>query len=377
MKDITKALRCRVKDDARPSVTPMYLTSGFEAGSPYFYTRNSNPNIAELEAVVSTLEGAAHGLAVTTGMTAIALALDLLAPGETLCVGRDIYGCSYRLFDRISRKRRLRLHVVDLTVDDVVIPDGTRMVFFETPTNPFLKTVDIEQVSAAARRSSPQALVVVDNTWATPLFQRPLEHGADISLHSATKYLAGHADVMGGLLLTNRGDLDDELRQARFYSGAILDPHSAWLLRRSVQTLPLRMREHERVTARLQAFLAHRPEVARVYAPRVDGRQLTGYGGIVCFELRADLGDRYAAFAGRLRLFDTGTAMACVTSKVAQPYSGSHASMNVEEKAAMGLGPGLVRLCLGFEDPGDLEADLAGAFAALTAEVDRVVPAEA
>jgi cystathionine gamma-lyase/cystathionine gamma-lyase/homocysteine desulfhydrase len=377
MNDITKALRCRVKEDARPSVTPMYLTSGFEAGSPYFYTRNSNPNIAELEAVVATLEGAAHGVAVTTGMTAISLVLELLEPGDTLCVGRDIYGCSYRLFDRISRKRRLRLEVTDLTAGDVAIPDGTRMVFFETPTNPFLKTVDIERVAAAARRRSPHALVVVDNTWATPLFQHPLEHGADISLHSATKFLAGHADVMCGLLLTNRADLADELRQARFYSGAILDPHSAWLLRRSVQTLPLRMREHERVTGRLQAFLARRPEVTRVCAPRVDGRQLTGYGGIVCFELRADLADRYAAFAGQLRLFDTGTAMACVTSKVAQPYSGSHASMNAEEKAAMGLGPGLVRLCLGFEDPADLEADLAGAFAALTGSLEGVARAEA
>jgi cystathionine gamma-lyase / homocysteine desulfhydrase len=249
------------------------------------------------------------------------------------------------------------------------------MVFFETPTNPFLKTVDIQRVSAAARRASPRALVVVDNTWATPLFQHPLEHGADISLHSATKFLAGHADVMGGLVLTNRGDLDDELRQARFYSGAIVDPHSAWLLRRSIQTLPIRMREHERVTGRLQTFLAHRPEVARVCAPRIDGRQLRGYGGIVCFELLGDLADRYAAFAAELRLFDTGTAMACVTSKVAQPYSGSHASMNADEKASMGLGPGLVRLCLGFEDPADLEADLAAAFAALTRSVEGVAAA--
>jgi cystathionine gamma-lyase/homocysteine desulfhydrase len=207
--------------------------------------------------------------------------------------------------------------------------------------------------------------VVVDNTWATPMFQRPLEHGADISLHSATKFLAGHADVMGGIVLTNRAELDDELRQARFFTGAILDPHSAWLLRRSIQTLPLRMREHERVTTRLHAFLAERPEVARVFAPRVDGQQLTGYGGILCFELQADLAGKYPAFIAHLRLFDSGTAMACVTSKVAQPYSGSHASMNAVEKAAMGLGPGVVRLCLGFEDPADLEADLMAAFAAV------------
>lgn len=376
MNDITKALRHRVGEDARPSVTPMYLTSGFEAGSPYFYTRKSNPNVVELEQAVATLEHAAHGLAVTTGMTAISLALDLLEPGDTLCVGRDIYGCSYKLFERVSHRRRLTLHVVDLTAEDPVIPAATRMVFLETPTNPFLKTIDIRRVSQAARRANPKALIVVDNTWATPLFQHPLEHGADLSLHSATKFLAGHADVMGGVVLTDRADLDDELRQARFFTGAILDPHSAWLLRRSLQTLPLRMREHERVTAYMQEFLAARPEVAQVFAPRVDGRQLTGYGGILCFELQSDLAAHYPAFAAELRLFDTGTAMACATSKVAQPYTGSHASMNAEEKAAMGLGPGVVRLCLGFEDPVDLEADLTAAFDALAAAREPVETAD-
>jgi cystathionine gamma-lyase/cystathionine gamma-lyase/homocysteine desulfhydrase len=363
MNDITTALRHRVSGDARPSVTPLYLTSGFEAGSPYFYTRQSNPNIVEFEEAVAILEGARHGLAVTTGMTAIALALDLLSPGDTLCVGRDIYGCSYKLFQRVSRKRRLTLQVVDLAGGDLDFPAGTRMVFFETPTNPLLKTIDIRRVADAARRASDAALVVVDNTWATPIFQHPLEHGADISLHSATKFLAGHADVMGGVMLTNSDALDDELRQSRFYNGAILDPHSAWLLRRSIQTLPLRMREHEQVTSRLQAFLAGRAEVARVFAPPIDGHQLRGYGGIVCFELRAELADAYPAFAAHLRLFDTGTSMACVTSKVAQPYSGSHASLSHEEKAAMGIGRGVVRLCFGFEDPADLEADLAAACA--------------
>jgi cystathionine beta-lyase/cystathionine gamma-synthase len=368
MHDITKALRHRVPADARPSVTPLYLTSGFESGSPYFYTRKANPNVVELEEAVATLEGAAHGLAVTTGMTAIAIVLDLLAPGEALCVGRDIYGCSYKLFERVSRKRGLALHVADLTAPDVTIPAGTRMVFLETPTNPFLKTVDLRRIAEAARRANPDVLVVVDNTWATPLFQRPLAHGADLSLHSATKFLAGHADVMGGLVLTDRADLDDELRQARFFTGAILDPHSAWLLRRSLQTLPLRMREHERVTHRLHAWLAARPEVARVFAPHVDGRQLTGYGGILCFELAPGLDDQYPQFMASLRLFDSGTSMACATSKVAQPYSGSHASMTADEKAAMGLGPAVVRLCLGFEDPADLEADLDAAFAAIRAQ---------
>jgi cystathionine gamma-lyase/cystathionine gamma-lyase/homocysteine desulfhydrase len=203
--------------------------------------------------------------------------------------------------------------------------------------------------------------------------QHPLEHGADISLHSATKFLSGHGDVMGGMLLTDRAELYEELADLRFYGGAILDPHSAWLLRRSLQTLPLRMREHQAASERIRGFLSSRPEVARVCWPSVDGRQLRGYGGILCFELCEELADQYPAFAAALRLFDTGTAMASATSKVAQPYTGSHASMTDEEKEAMGLGRSLVRLCVGLESVGDLEADLAAAFAAVNGA--RLAPA--
>jgi cystathionine gamma-lyase / homocysteine desulfhydrase len=365
---ITEALHCRADDsDARPAVTPLYLTSGFEAGSPYFYTRKDNPNIAELEQAVAALENARFAVAVSTGMAALSIVLDLLEPGDTFCVGRDMYGCSFKLFERVAARRRLTLHAVDLTADEPEIPAGTRLVVFETPTNPFLKTVDIRRVAEAARRARPDALVAVDNTWASPMHQHPLEHGADISLHSATKFLSGHGDVMGGLLLTDREGLRDELRQLRFYGGAILDPHSAWLLRRSLQTLPIRMREHQAASERILAFLPLRPEVARVYWPRVDGRQLRGYGGILCFELQPELTAHYGVFTQALRFFDTGTAMACVTSKVAQPYTGSHASMTDEEKRAMGLDRALVRLCIGLESPADLEADLASAFEAVAA----------
>lgn len=368
MNRTTEALHCRADErEARPAVTPLYLTSGFEAGSPYFYTRKDNPNVSELEQAMAALEGARHALAVSTGMAAISIVLDLLEPGDTLCVGRDVYGCSFKLFQRVSAKRRLTLHAVDLTADEPAIAAGTRLVLFETPTNPFLKTVDIRRVADAARRARPDALVAVDNTWASPMHQQPLDHGADISLHSATKFLSGHGDVMGGLLLTNRPELHEELSQLRFYGGAVLDPHSAWMLRRSLHTLPMRMREHQAASERIREFLSKRPEVARVYWPRVDGRQLRGYGGIVCFELQPLLAEHYRVFADTLGLFDTGTAMACATSKVAQPYTGSHASMTDGEKQAMGLDHGLVRLCIGFEDPADLEADLATAFEAVAA----------
>ena len=364
----TEALHTRADDrDARPAVTPVYLTSGFEAGSPYFYSRKDNPNVSELEQATAALEGARFGLAVSTGMAALSVVLDRLEPGDTFCVGRDMYGCSFKLFQRVSARRRLTLHAVDLTADEPAIPEGTRLVLFETPTNPFLKTVDIRRVSETARRVRPDAVVVVDNTWASPIHQQPLDHGADISLHSATKFLSGHGDVMGGILLTNREDLHEELSQLRFYGGAVLDPHSAWLIRRSLQTLPIRMREHRAVTERIRTFLSQQGEVARVYWPHVDGHQLQAYGGILCFELQPELAEHYGRFTSALRLFDTGTAMACVTSKVAQPYAGSHASMTDDEKRAMGLGPSVVRLCLGLEDPADLEADLAQAFAVVAA----------
>jgi cystathionine gamma-lyase / homocysteine desulfhydrase len=368
MKPTTSALHCRVDaTDALPSVTPLYQSSAFEAGSPYFYTRKDNPNIAEFETLIASLEGAAHGIAVSTGMAAISLTLQLLSPGDTLVANKDVYGCSYKLFQRFAAHFGIDLKILDLSTEEGLaqVPPDTRMVIFETPTNPFLKTIDIAGISAMLKKENPDSLVVVDNTWATPLFQHPLELGADISLHSATKYFSGHSDVMGGILLTDRADLHDALRSSRFYNGPVMDPHSAWLLRRSMQTFAIRMKHHYEVAADIKDFLATLPQVERVYYPKIDGRQLTGYGGLIFFDLHKDLVARYSEFARALKLFNTGTGMACVTSMVAQPYSGSHASMTPEEKEEMGLGKGLVRLSIGLEDPEDLKRDLAEALAAI------------
>ncbi len=362
---ITRALHCRIDDrDAFSSVTPLYQCSAFQANSPYFYTRKNNPNVAEFETVISTLEEAEYAVAVTTGMAAISLALHFISPGDTLVINKDIYGCSYKLFQRFANHMHVKLSIFDLSCESGIaqIPDQTRMVFFETPTNPFLKTVDISHVSNKAKAINPDALIVVDNTWATPLFQHPLKLGADISLYSATKYFSGHSDVMGGILLTNRSELHDELRNNRFYHGAILDPHSAWLLRRSMQTFPLRMQGHYQTAALLKDFLKTCPQVVKVYYPEIDNHQLKGYGGLIFFELRDDLVDRYADFREALKLFGTGTGMACVTSMVAQPYTGSHASMTPEEKDEMELGKALIRLSFGLEDPNDLKKDLSTAF---------------
>lgn len=369
MDDITRALRHRVDvAEAGPATTPLFQASAFEASSPFFYSRKDNPNVKELEEAIAILEGAAFGVATSSGMSALSLALSFLRAGDALVVNRLMYGCSTKLFQRVADRLGLRLQVLDLSTDEGVaaIDPAVRMVIFETPTNPFLRTVDIAAVARAAKARRPDALVVVDNTWATPLRQRPLAHGADLSLHSATKYISGHSDAMGGLVLTDRPELAEALRDERFYAGAVLDPHTAWLLRRSVQTLEIRLQAQERTARAMREWLAARPEVARVDFPHVDGRQLTGCGGILFFALREDLADRYLDLRDALQLFGTGTAMACVTSMVAQPWSGSHASMADDEKRAMGLDRGLVRLCFGLERVEDLQADLAQAFARIT-----------
>jgi cystathionine gamma-lyase/cystathionine gamma-lyase/homocysteine desulfhydrase len=366
MKPISRSLHTTIDiEGAMPSVTPIFQVSGFEAGSPYFYSRKNNPNVAELEQAAATLESAPHAVAFPTGMSALAAVLDLLRPGDRLLVNRLVYGCSFRLFQRLAQRRGLELVVADLSQPEQLPDVEFAMAVLETPTNPFLRTVGIRRLADRLRARSPSVLIVVDNTWATPMYQHPLEHGADFSVHSCTKYLSGHTDVMGGIVMVDRPELRDELIDYRFYQGAVMDPNSAWLLRRSLQTLQVRLRAQGATTRLMRDFLEARPEVAEVYYPEIDGKQLTDYGGILFFRFAAAYRNAYSAFASSLKLFGTGTGMACVTSMVAQPFNGSHASMTEAEKQAIGLGQDLVRLCFGLEDPEDLELDLSRAFAAL------------
>ena len=374
MKTSTEILHIKVDDrDAHPSVTPIYQCSAFNADSAFFYSRKANPNVTELEQVVASLEGSEYALAYSTGMSAIYMVLELLKPGASLVINKYIYGCSYKLFQRYAARIGAHLAILDLTTAEGLkaLPANVDMVIFETPTNPFLKDIDIHAVSRAVKQHNPQALVVVDNTWATPIFQKPLNFGADISLYSATKYFSGHSDVMGGLVLVNNETIYKRLLEGRFYSGTILTPNSAWLLRRSMQTFNLRMEKHSQTTAIMLNYLRELPFIEHVYYPRIDGQQLTGYGGIVFVDIRPDLVPFYKTFTGALKWFGTGTGMACVTSMVAQPFSGSHASMTDQEKADMGIDKGLVRLCFGLEDLEDLKEDLLQAFETMESKVDQ------
>ena len=366
---ITRALRHRAETKgAAPAVTPLYQTSAFEAGSEYFYTRNDNPNTREFEQAVAILEDAKYGLAVSTGMMAITLVAGLVDLDKYVLIHTHTYGCTLRHFQRMAAKQRFGLRIADLTQSSGIdaLDENCGLVIFETPTNPFLYTIDIKAVAKEMRARCPNALLAVDNTWASPLFQQPIELGADISLHSATKYLSGHSDVMGGVILSNDEQIMSSLREERFYSGAVIDPHGAWLLRRSLQTYPLRMQAHADTARAMVNFLQTRPEIERVYFPDIDERQLTNYGCIVFFQFSPKYSGCYERFRSSLRLFQSGTGMACVTSMVAQPYTGSHASLDDDDKAGMGLDRDLVRLCFGLEDPDDLRADLISAFDALT-----------
>ncbi len=364
----TEALHHRIDNAVtHPVATPIYQNSAFNAESPYFYTRKSNPNSVELEGALAILEGSKFAISTTTGMSAIMLVLQQLRPGDHLLINQFIYGCSYKLFQRYVEQIGLKLSIMDLSDPQQreAIPDDVSMVLFETPTNPFLKTIPIKEVAEITARKNAKALVVVDNTWATSLFQNPLACGAHISLASATKYISGHSDVMGGFIAVDDESLAAQLLETRFYSGAILDPNSAWLLRRSLHTFPIRMREHVRITEILYDYLVARDEIKKVYFPETDRDQLRQYGGILFFDFKDDYQQSYDQFKHALSLFDTGTGMACVSSMVAQPWSGSHASLCDAEKVEMGIDTGLVRLCFGLEQADDLMADLDKAFAAL------------
>ena len=379
MRNITKLLHSRVNlINANPAVTPIFQTSAFESNSPFFYTRKNNPNIEEFEMSTSSISHSKYAIATSTGMAAITLCLNLLKTGDMLVINKDIYGCSYKLFIHFCNRFGITLVVLDLSKKENYskIPLHTKMVLFETPTNPFLKTINIKEVSEYVKynynayvTTDDDAIIVVDNTWATPLFQKPLELGADISLHSATKYFSGHSDVMGGCIMVNNNKIYNSLLELRFYSGCILSPHSAWLLRRSMQTFPLRMNKHQSSTNEMVKFLEKIPYITKVYYPEIDNIQLRGYGTLIFFELEKKLVPFYNLFAERLKLFSTGTGMACVTSMVAQPYTGSHASMSDSEKEEMGLSKNLIRFSFGMEDIEDLKSDIVQAFEFLSNEV--------
>jgi cystathionine gamma-lyase/cystathionine gamma-lyase/homocysteine desulfhydrase len=365
-KDNTLLVREKVDFySARPISTPIFQTSAFHSGDPNFYSRNTNPNFADLEQLLYKLDHATGCISFSSGMAAISAAIHLLKPGDTLVAGVLIYGCTYRYLNDYCAQMGIKLIFTDLSKSDyfqAVINTETSMVFFETPTNPFLKVIDIKMVSDHLKEVNPLGIVVVDNTWATPLHQKPLDFGADITLYSGSKFFSGHSDVIIGAACVKSDVLYRRLKDYRFYQGALPDAFSAWLTRRSMQTLHLRLQRHIENTQKIAEYLRTEPLVEKIYLPEVDGTQLKAYGGILFFQLATTSLTHVECFMKSLKLFDMGTSMASVASAVANPFNGSHLSMSPSEKAAIGLNEFCIRLSLGLEDSEDLISDLHNAF---------------
>ena len=352
-------------------VVPIYQTSTFAQDGVgkhrgYEYSRTGNPTRAALEQCIAALEGGAHGLAFASGMAAEATIMQLLKPGDHAIAVDDLYGGTYRLFRRVLEPLGISFSFVDgsdLRAVERSVTERTRIIWLESPTNPLLKLVDIEAVSKLAH--ARQALVVVDNTFMSPYFQRPLSLGADIVVHSATKYLGGHSDVIGGTLVVNREDLGERLAFLQNAVGGVPGPMDAWLVLRGLKTLAIRMREHDRNARLVAAFLNEHPKVARVFYPGLPSnpqrdlarKQMSGFGGMISFEVKGGL-EPARRVVERTQLFTLAESLGGVESLIELPAVMTHASIPAETRRAHGVVDGLVRISVGIEDVADLISDL-------------------
>ncbi|HXN58325.1 MAG TPA: cystathionine gamma-synthase [Candidatus Angelobacter sp.] len=369
----TRAIHAGQKPDPTTGavVVPIYQTSTFAQDAigkhrGYEYARTGNPTRAALEQCIAALEGGRHGLAFASGMAAESTVMQLLKPGDHTIAMDDLYGGTYRIFRRVLEPMGLSFSFVDGSDPKAVeaaMTERTRLVWIESPTNPLLKLVDIAAVSKLAHAN--QALVVVDNTFMSPYFQRPLSLGADIVTHSATKYLGGHSDVIGGAVVVDREDLYERLAFLQNAVGAVAGPMDAWLVLRGLKTLAVRMREHDRNARLVAAFLNEHPKVARVYYPGLPGnpqrelaqRQMSGFGGMISFEVKGGL-EPARRVVERTRLFTLAESLGGVESLIELPAAMTHASIPAETRRVHGVADGLVRISVGIEDVADLISDL-------------------
>jgi len=357
---------------------PIYATSTYAQASPgehqgYEYSRSQNPTRMAWERCLADLEGGTHGFAFASGMAAIATMLELLDAGSHIVAMDDLYGGTGRLFNRVrARTAGLQVSYADLSQPaslEAALQDDTRMVWIETPTNPMLKLVDIEAVARRARQHG--ALVVVDNTFASPWGQRPLEMGADLVMHSATKYLNGHSDMVGGVVALRDAALAEQMGFLQNSIGAVAGPFDSFLALRGVKTLALRMERHNANALAIARWLEGRAGVERVIYPWLDShpqqalarRQMAGGGGIVSFVIEGGL-EQARTFLEHCRLFTLAESLGGVESLVNHPAIMTHASVPPETRARLGIGDTLVRLSVGIEALEDLLADLDQSLAA-------------
>ena len=359
-------------------ITPLFQTStyvqeGLGRHKGHEYARTSNPTRAAVEANIAALESGTAGFGWASGMAAINAVMTLLSPGDHVVVTDNTYGGTYRLFERVLRKTGLTFTYVDTSDVDATVAaftPATRMLFLETPTNPVLRLADITALSAAAHAHG-EVVVVVDNTFASPAVQQPLTMGADLVLHSTTKYLNGHSDSVGGMVVVRHEAHAEWLKFYQNAAGAILSAFDSWLILRGTKTLAVRMEAHNRNGQAIAEFLSQHPKVSRVHYPGLPAhpqhalaqQQMRGYTGMVSFD--AGTLDKARAVLERVRLFALAESLGGVESLISHPASMTHASVPLERRTALGVTDSLVRISVGIEDIDDLRADLDQALSVL------------
>ena len=374
MKLSTKLIHAGVEPDPSTGaiMTPIYQTSTYVQTAPgvhkgYEYARSQNPTRKALESALAFIENGKHGLCFSSGVAATDAVLRLLVPGDEVIAANDMYGGTYRLFTKVFEKMGIRFHFVNMQDASAIQPfinDKTRLIWAETPTNPLMNIVDIAALAAISR--SRKILFCVDNTFATPYLQNPLDLGADIVLHSATKYLGGHSDVIHGCLIMN----DDELREKLYFIqksvGAVPGPQDCFLVLRGLKTLHVRMDRHNSNGEAIARWLRQHPKVGKVYwsgfedhpGYAVAKKQMRGFGGMMSFTLKDDSQEAATKLLSSTRLFALAESLGGVESLINHPASMTHASIPREERIKNGLEDSLIRLSVGIEDVDDLIEDL-------------------
>ena len=374
MKFATRAIHAGQEPDPSTGavMTPIFQTSTYaQAGlgehKGYEYSRSGNPTRTVLETCLAALENGRYGLAFASGLAAEQAALSLLSAGDHLVSCDDLYGGTYRLFERVYKRYNVETSYVSASADvaayEQAIRPNTKMLWLETPTNPLLVLVDIRALAEMAHRH--RLLVVVDNTFASPYFQQPLQLGADIVVHSTTKYINGHSDVIGGALVMNDSTAYESIKFYQNAAGGVPGPFDAWLTLRGIKTLAVRMRQHAENAMTVARFLSEHPRVEKVYYPgllshpdhELARRQMSGFGGMVSFQFKGDY-DAVTRMVRRFKVFALAESLGGVESLVCHPASMTHASIPREIREARGLTDTLLRLSVGIEDAEDLLADL-------------------
>jgi cystathionine beta-lyase len=360
---------------------PIYQTSTFIQDAPgvnkgYDYARSGNPTRTALEDLIAHLEEGQVGAAFGSGLAAIDAVVKLLQSGDEILAVDDIYGGAFRLFTQVYEKFGVKVNYVDATSAENVfnaITPSTKLIWIETPTNPTLKIADIAAIAKIARAAG--CWLCVDNTFASPALQKPLALGADIVVHSATKYLGGHSDLIAGLVVTREKELGEKIRFIQNASGAILSPFDSWLVIRGIETLPLRLKQHCQNAQQIAEYLEQHPAVDKVFYPGLPShvnhdiarKQAKGFGGIVSFTLKTDTEQAAVKLVTSTKLFKLAESLGGVKSLLCHPANMTHKSIPAEKRKAAGVSDSLVRLSVGLEEAEDLIADLQQALAQVTA----------